>query len=123
MATKLSTSAALRYTEEQLGGPCTEVESYPVAQAGSNIVLAQGNGDRVGLLIMVLDTNFIIAGLTASVATGKGIQLPANGGFFACNVRDDFTLPSREWVCRSNTGSSQCYVLEIIRYRPNEETS
>lgn len=118
---QLSTSAARRFTEEELGGPCTEVESNPLAVTTAGIQAAIGNGDRVGLFIMNLGTNPVFVGLNRGVSASNGILLPPSGGFVSQSVRDDFTLPSREWSAISTGGSSQLYVLEIVRFISNEE--
>lgn len=116
MSTAIATPAALAFTEAELGGPCYEVESSPATAA----VVAQivpNNGDRVGLLIVNISGNSTVIGVTSAVGQSKGIPLAAGGGFFSCNVRDDFTLPAREWLSFGNAVASNLYVLEIIRYR------
>lgn len=122
MPVKYSTSAALLFTEQELGGPCVENESYPVI-SNSASVIAQGNGDRVGLLIMNLSVNNINVSTQGNVTANSGILLPAAGGYLSINVRDDFTLPSREWSGIGTGLSCQLYVLEIIRFTSNAENN
>lgn len=119
MGSSVSTPAALLFTEQELGGPCLEQESYPTATT-TGVVAAQGNGERVGLTIMNLSANSVYIGLAGVVTSSTGIFLPGNGGFLTVNVRDDFTLPSRQWTALSVGGTAQLYVLEIIRYRSQE---
>jgi hypothetical protein len=111
-----STSAALLFTEQELGGPCVEVESYYTITSASQNVIAQGNGDRVGLLIMNLGSNSLYVGLNGIISSTTGIALLGSGASISLTVRDDFTLPSRQWSATSVGGSSFIYVLEIIRY-------
>jgi hypothetical protein len=106
--------AARAFTEAQLGGPCNDFESSPVIPTTVG-VLAIGNGDRVGLVIMNLSANTLYIGLSPTVSTTNGILLSPNGGVFGVSVRDDFTLPSRQWYGISVGGSAQCYVLEVVR--------
>lgn len=119
MASQPSIGAALQFTQEELGGPCTENESYPVCQTTSTVI-AQGNGDRVGLIVMNLGSNPINLSLQGIPSATGGILLAGNGGVLGMTVRDDFTLPARQWNAIATGGTSQMYVLEIIRYSTNQ---
>lgn len=110
-----STSAALLFTEQELGGPCTEVESFPSPGNTGSIVIAQGNGDRVGLLMLNIGLSDAFIAVSRNPGINTGIRLVSQSGFFSCNVRDDFTLPSREWSAIGVAGTT-IYVLEIIRF-------
>ena len=112
--TKVAIGAARQYTQDQLGGPCVENESAPTSTATVSVAV-DGNGDRVGLLIVNLGSNVVYIGLSSAVSATNGIELAGSGGLASFDVRDDFTLPSRRWWCISPTGSSQLYVLEINR--------
>lgn len=116
---KLSTSGALRFTELQLGGPCTENESVPIALT-SPTLLVNGNGDRVGLLMMNLGSNNAFVTIGPTPSSTSGILLAANGGFITLNVRDDFTLCTRNWYGIANSSGVQIYVLEIVRFAQSE---
>lgn len=115
MATPMAVPAALLFTQQELGGPVVENESYPVANT-TEATAINGAGDRVGLLMFNLGSNPVYVGLTSAVSATAGVLLAANGGFIAMNVRDDFTLPSRQWNCISTGGTSQMYVLELLRF-------
>lgn len=110
----VATGAARSFTESQLGGPTNEIESSPVitTTVGSAV---QGNGDRIGLLIMNIGSDIVYIGLSAQVSNTNGIELAAGGGVATFNVRDDFTLPSRQWWAVAQNTSSQLYVLEEVR--------
>lgn len=114
--------AARTFTEQQLGGPCDEYDSNPVCQVTAT-VLAQGNGDRVGLIIMNLGANTVYVSLNPNPSATNGIMLPPNGGVIGMSVRDDFTLPSRQWNGIALVGVSQMYILEVVRsiYTPGGE--
>lgn len=111
----LSTSAAQRFTEQELGGPCTEVESYVTVSVGGTIV-AKGNGDRVGLFIMNISSDAAYIGLLGSPNLNQGLYLAPNGGSLSLTVRDDFTLPTRQWAATPSANSPILYVLEIVRF-------
>jgi hypothetical protein len=115
MADAIRKGAALEFTEAQLGGPCTEVEGYPDADVAPG-VLVPGNGDRVGLLIVNTSAVDIVIGLNPNLIGALSFLLPAAGGFFECDVRTDFTLPSRTWYSQSLGAPVTPYVLQIIRY-------
>jgi hypothetical protein len=111
-----SVGAARAWAEKEYGGPLAEIESTPTVQNAATLI-AGGNGDRVGLIIMNIGTQNIFVGLRASfVVLQAGILLPANAGVLAMNVRDDGTLPSREWWASSILGGpSAVQILELVR--------
>lgn len=115
-----STSAALLFTEQELGGPCTEIESLIVVPTTPGIVLAGGNGDRVGLIIMNLGGNDIFLSLQGVASSSNGMRITNTGGSVSLTVRDDFTLTSRQWSACTSGSTSLVYVLEIIRFRSME---
>lgn len=124
MAVKRGFGAARAYTEDQLGGPCNELESNPTVQTTVGILIG-GNADRVGLVIVNQGANDVFISLSAGVSTSNGIRVGANGGSATLNVRDDFTLPSRTWYAIANGGTSAVYVLEEVRqqYTPGSEAT
>ena len=113
-AINLNTGAARGYTDQQLGGPTTENESNPTCQI-SITQLVKNNPDRVGILIMNLGSFDAFIAFNANVGSTNGIKLAANGGIFAANVRDDFTVPAREYSGIASGGATAIYILEIIR--------
>ena len=114
MADKVAQGAARAYTEIELGGPCTEIESNPTVSTTVSQIVG-GNGDRVGLLIINMGANQIEMGLTPSVSTTNAIPIPGGGGFFQVNVADDFTLPTRAWYAITDAATTTLYILEIVR--------
>lgn len=114
--------AARTYTDAQLGGPTTEIETV-VSVGTAATQLAKNNPDRVGLVIVNLSTNIVYCAWNSAVSSSQGILLSASGGNFALNVRDDFTLPSRELSALAGGPGSNVYVLEIVRFSySNPET-
>ena len=110
----IAKGAARAFTEAQLGGPIVETDSNPTAQTAATILI-QSNGDRVGLVVINLGVNDVYLALNSGVSNTNGIKLNKQGGNVAMNVRDDFTLPSRAWYAIGDGGTSQVYVLELLR--------
>src|SRR5580698_7646863 len=121
MTPQYSSSAALLFTEQELGGPCTENETILALTALVANAAVNGNGDRVGLIFVNLDSQAMYLSLTAQTGA-NGIELSANGGSLTMNVRDDFTLCSRAWYATTGHPTASLYVLEIIRFTTNTLT-
>jgi hypothetical protein len=122
MALKYSSSAALLFTEQELGGPCLENESNPTIDTTATTVI-NGSGDRVGLVMINLGSNNVYVAISSNVSPTNGILLAANGGLLTMTVRDDFTLPSRNWWGIAQGGTSSLYVLEIVRFTALQEST
>lgn len=107
--------AALQYWRDQFGGVAVENENT-VAVNTSVVSAINGNGDRLGLLIMNLGSANVFVAISSAVSGSFGTLLGANGGFISMNVKDDFTLQTRQWfaVCPSG-GPSTIYTLELTR--------
>jgi hypothetical protein len=108
-----TTGAARYWVETQLGSPTREKESNPNIQTTPTTVV-QSNPDRVGLIMVNMGANDVFIGVTNSVSTTNGIRVVANGGNVTMTVRDDFTLPAREWDGVGSGGASLMYVLEEV---------
>lgn len=111
-----SIGAALQFTQDALGGPARESDSVKsVSNAISQI--ANNNGDRVGLVICNLGVTDIYVAPNPAPGVNLGILLPASGGTLILSVRDDYTLPAREWYAAgAAAGPVNVYVLEYARY-------
>lgn len=112
--------AARRYTEQLLGGPTTEQESNPTVGAAVSQLVAQ-NPDRVGLLVMNVGTQILYIKTAYDVSSTNGLELSPGGGSVSFNVRDDFTLPAREFAAISPSGNTNVYVLEEIALTPTQK--
>lgn len=122
MPIQYSTSAALRFTELELGGPCEERYKQVIIGVNTPAIAAPQNPDRVGLIVVNLSTSDAFLNLTPGDNPGSGILLTALGGNVAMNVREDFTIPSREWTV-STAGITTIGVFEIVRFAYNQETN
>lgn len=121
MADKVQYGAALRYAIEQLGGPLVE-QTNVVSVDNAVKQIAIGNGERVWLTIVNIGASNVYVGITPDVSSTKGILLGASGGSATLNVRDDFTLPSREWnaICPAG-GPVNVLVIEAYRFAQDQE--
>lgn len=108
-----TTGAARWFTDQQLGGPALEKESSVNVLSTLSVVIGS-NPDRVGLIMINQGAQDAFIALTPAVSTSFGIKLFANGGSVTMQVRDDFTLPSRQWYGFGNGGAVSIYVLEQI---------
>jgi hypothetical protein len=107
--------AALDYWRSLFGG--LAVENEATLSVNTTVLTAiNGNGDRMGLLLMNLGNANLFVAVTSAVSASFGILLGANGGFVTFNVRDDFTMQTRQWfvVCPAG-GPSTLYTLELTK--------
>ena len=122
MAQKSYVGAARAFTNVQLGGPTTELESNPTVQNTAGIIL-QGNPDRVGLVFINTSTVDVFIAFNSGVSSTNGIKIGANGNSVTMTVRDDFTLPTRTIYAITSSGTATVYILEVVRqiYTPDTE--
>jgi hypothetical protein len=116
-------SALRAFIEQEFGGPTTEQESIVSVASGVGLtLLVKGNAERVEVTFVNLGAFDVIIGFGTVLASG-GIRLVASGGALNLIVRDDATLPGREWYANGPGGASTVYVLEVIRsiYTPPQE--
>jgi len=114
MSPGFSVGAALQWSQKELGGLLLEQDSNPTMQITATQIVAN-NADRVVLVVFNLGANDVYMSITADVSPTNGIKLVANGGFIIIELRDDFTLQTRQWWGIGNGGTSSCYVLELVR--------
>jgi hypothetical protein len=112
--TKTTYGAARTYTEQQLGGPVTEIETVTAASTAAAKLLSN-SPDRVGLVIMNLGSTNVFVSLASNPSANLGILLAPNGGSISLTVKDDFTLCSREWYFSSASATPNVYTLEYVR--------
>jgi hypothetical protein len=78
-----------------------------------------GNDPNAGALTFInTGANDIFLKLRQDLAATNGIRLAANGGSVSLTMRDDFTLPTREWFAASPAGASSLYILRLSAYLP-----
>lgn len=107
--------AAMQYAVLQFGGPVEEADTT-VLVTTSATKLVGNNPDRVMLMFVNLAGApvFVLPGNNPSAT--NGISISQNGGSMVTIVRDDGTLPTREWYGVSTSGSASVYVLELRRF-------
>lgn len=111
--------AALEYTLKALGGPVVETDKTYAVNI-TPIIIAAGNGDRVGLVVVNLGSANAFVAPDQGVSANLGIQLAPSGGNFSLSVIYDFTLVAREWVAVVPSGGPcNIYVIEYSRFALN----
>jgi len=108
--------ACLEYAQRVLGGPLVENDSNPSIPNATVTVVVDGNGDRVALVIINTGTNDAYVSIDPNITAPNGIKIANSGGSFTIDVTEDFTLPSRRWYGWCPTGTTQFFVLEMIRF-------
>lgn len=107
--------AALQFLELTYGGPVSEAQFTPVTGAAL-VTVVPNDPDALQLIWINTGAFAVFLHLRQDDAPTAGIQLGPNGGGTSMNVRDDGTLPAREWFANSPGGASSLYVLRIRRY-------
>lgn len=107
--------AALQYAELEFGGPVSETDNtVSVATTATKIV--GNNPDRVMLLLVNLGGTPVNVVPDNDPSSSKGITISQNGGSMVSIVRDDGTLPTREWYGIATSAAANVYVLELSRF-------
>lgn len=110
-----SVGAAQSYIEGVYGGPTEEQDSG--ASVGTTATKLLGNDpERLAVTFINLGSEPVYLMYDDAVSTTRGIVLTTNGGGVSLNVRDDQTLPTREWWALTSTGSSDMVVISTRRY-------
>jgi hypothetical protein len=112
MSERFPGGAALRWLEEEFGGSISESESDPAVTAAA-AVITSNDPDAVALIFMNLGVQDVFLGLSKNVSATAGLKLTAGGGSSGVSVRDDGTLPTREWYAVSPGGATQLHVIRI----------
>lgn len=112
---QFSYGAAKRFAEAFLGGPTREQSGVVSVQTGATLIV-QGNGDRVGLVLINTGAFDVLVFIDATVSSTNGVRLSGNGGSVSFNVRDDFTLQTREWWGVGIGGVSTVTFLDVDQF-------
>jgi hypothetical protein len=111
---KLVTGAAIQFLSGLYGGPVIEKESF----TATGVLMAEVLGnDPDSLAVNFANTGAFDVFLNIRQDQGAtiGFRLGANGGSVGMNVRDDGTLPSRQWFAASPGGASSLMIIRVRR--------
>ncbi len=111
--------AALQYAESLFGGPTNELDSV-VSVSATPAILINGNGDRVGLIVINLTTGTLNMSLSNQSLGTNGFSFSGVGSGLSMNVTQDFTLPSRAWYLSQSGGTGSVYIIEYVRFSLSE---
>lgn len=110
-----SQAAVPSYITKEYGGAGEEVTTEVIVSAAVTR-LVKSDPDRLGLLFVNLGTDSVYLTPDNRPSTTRGLFLVNNGGQVSLFVKDDLTLPSREWYATTASGISTVYVVEIRRF-------
>lgn len=107
--------AAQSYIEGVFGGPTTEAdEEFSVAD--TPVRLTVNDPEALALTIVNAGSNTLYVLFDQGVSSTRGIILVSSGGSLSMNVRDDQTLPTREWWAVSNAVGTDVLVIRTRRF-------
>jgi len=111
----ISVGAAQSYIEGEFGGPTEELEAE--VSAGTTATSVVGNDpESLALTLINLGSNTAWVLFEDTVSTTRGLLLNANGGYVSLTVRDDQTLPTRQWWAITSTGTTTILSIRTRRY-------
>lgn len=106
--------APVIFLRDRFGGDFEESEeTIAVGTAAERITL--NDPEAVSMTVVNTGTDNVTLGLTPQVTAGVGIILNP-GGVASLTVRDDATLPTREWWAIGASAGQSVYVLRLRRY-------
>jgi hypothetical protein len=100
------------WLQKEFGGAFQELETFPATAVGNTSVVGN-DPNSAALLFVNIGAQDVILKLRQDLPVATGIRLGANGGGTVMTIRDDMTLPTREWFAASPGGASQLYILRL----------
>tara|TARA_Y100000310_G_C20391381_1_gene672951 strand:+ start:386 stop:745 length:360 start_codon:yes stop_codon:yes gene_type:complete len=101
--------------DKELGISVAPFENPLVTQIEtSDTEFLAANQRRIAFVFVNLGSTATYISPNSPATTSKGIQLVANGGFFAANWREDTVLPAYSWRGITTGGASACFCVEMI---------
>ncbi len=104
--------AVVAWLQKEFGGVFQELETFPVTAAAPAPVVGN-DPNSAALLFVNIGAQDVFLKLRQDLPAATGIRLGANGGGTVMTMRDDMTLPTREWFASSSGGASQLYILRL----------
>lgn len=108
--------AALEFLEKEFQGPVQDDEEV-VAITTSVGEAIRGDPDRLMITFVNLGANVIILSTLPNPSSTRGYYLAANGGSISMTVRDDGTLPTRQFFAIALVGASTLQISLAKRLR------
>lgn len=108
--------AALEFLEQEFRGPVFDDET-DVAVAVTVGEAIRANPDRLMVTFVNLGANVVIISTRSNPSSGRGYYLAANGGTISMSVRDDGTLPTRQFNAIALVGASTLSISWVQRLR------
>lgn len=107
--------AAVDFIQKYYGGRFEE-DDATVAVATTSTKIVDNNPDCLALTIINLGSNTLILRPGDAPSSTAGVLLVSAGGSVTMNVRDDLTLPTREWYGIGSGGATTAYYVRVNRF-------
>lgn len=112
--TGISVPAPVLFLRDRFGGDFEETDGVVDVDAAA-ILIARNDPECVALTIINTGTDDVYLAPNNKVSTAAGIELNP-GGSLSLTVRDDATLPTREWWAIGASAGQTVYFLRVRRY-------
>ena len=107
--------AAAQYIAKEYGGAFEE-DDGDVSVGTSPTKIVDSDPDSLALVIINLSANTVYLRPANNPSSSDGIQINASGGSMSINVRNDLTLPTREWWGVASAAGSDVYYIRVRRF-------
>jgi len=107
--------SAFDLIREDIGVITREVENPETASVGAvSVPILRENANRVFFVVINLSINVVNIRPGQAATAAIGIPLGSAGGLVSFNIKDDKTLPTKEWWGFAAAGASTIYVVELV---------
>ena len=111
----VAVGAAQSFIEGEFGGPTEEIDAE-TSVGTTPTKLVDNDPEALALTIINLGQNTAWVMFDNQPSSTRGIQLDAGGGVVSLVIRDDQTLPTREWYAITATGTTDLFTIRTRRY-------
>lgn len=111
----LGESAVVHYLRGLFGGDFEESDGEVTVDTTATRVV-KSDPEAISLTIVNLGSQDAYLKAANDPSNTSGFLVAASGGNLSVNVRDDATLPSKEWFAVVTTGTTDLYFTRVRRY-------
>lgn len=108
-------TAVVQYLRAKFGGDFTESDGTVTLSTTAQRIV-KNDPERTSLVLVNNGSVTIYVAPSNTVSSTVGIPLSAGGGYLSLTIRDDDTLPTREWWAVAASGTPVLYYLYTARY-------
>ena len=106
--------AAQLFVERLVGGFFVARETDLTLTTTAAEIL-RNDPERVGWLLVVTGATQAQLAFNIQITLATAILIPASGGSFSVNVREDFTLPTNALYGNVDVGTTTVHIVEVVR--------